>query len=77
MTPHAREAYDLVQRSWTLLKLVYFEVQELGLRFLRYDPQRGARFPSLYGVGRTGQGRKKAKKADGASEGGEPRPEGP
>jgi hypothetical protein len=64
MTPKAREAYDLVQRAWTLLRPVYFEVQELGLRFLRYDPQRDARFPSLYVVGRTGQGRKKGKKEE-------------
>ncbi|MGK3998605.1 hypothetical protein [Sorangium sp. So ce1024] len=62
LSPKAREAYDLLQRAWTLAKPLYAEVQELGLRFLRYDPQRDARFPSLYVVGRAGQGRKKTKK---------------
>jgi hypothetical protein len=62
MSPQAREAYDRVQRAWTLAKPLYFEVRELGLRFLRYDPQREARFPSLYVVGRTDQGRKRTKK---------------
>jgi hypothetical protein len=66
MSPKAREAYDLVQRAWTLAKPLYFEVRELGLRFLRHDPQREARFPSLYTVGRTGQGRRKTKKEQGA-----------
>ncbi|XYH96538.1 hypothetical protein ACMHYB_53635 [Sorangium sp. So ce1128] len=62
LSPKAREAYDLLQRAWTLAKPLYVEVQELGLRFLRYDPQRDARFPSLYVVGRAGQGRKRTKK---------------
>ncbi|MGK3982895.1 hypothetical protein WME99_07640 [Sorangium sp. So ce136] len=46
LSPRAREAYDLLQRAWTLAKPLYVEVRELGLRFLRYDPQREARFPS-------------------------------
>ncbi|WP_438016239.1 hypothetical protein WMF18_36155 [Sorangium sp. So ce315] len=71
LSPKAREAYDLLQRAWTLAKPLYVEVQELGLRFLRYDPQRDARFPSLYVVGRTGQGRKKTKKEAAAPAGGD------
>ncbi|KYF83449.1 hypothetical protein BE11_40425, partial [Sorangium cellulosum] len=75
LSPKAREAYDLLQRAWTLAKPLYVEVQELGLRFLRYDPQRDARFPSLYVVGRAGQGRKRTKKeqaAPGAGNGAAP-----
>ncbi|WP_437621202.1 hypothetical protein [Sorangium sp. So ce1151] len=70
LSPKAREAYDLLQRAWTLAKPLYVEVQELGLRFLRYDPQRDARFPSLYVVGRAGQGRKRTKKETAAPAGG-------
>jgi hypothetical protein len=62
MTPQAFGFYDLVRRTWTLLEPIYFEVRELGLRFLRYDPQREARFPSLYVVGRGSQGRRKTNK---------------
>ncbi|WP_437931584.1 hypothetical protein WMF37_20760 [Sorangium sp. So ce291] len=69
LSPRAREAYDLLQRAWTLAKPLYVEVQELGLRFLRYDPQREARFPSLYVVGRAGQGRKRTKKEPAAPAG--------
>ncbi|MGK3966024.1 hypothetical protein WMF38_17810 [Sorangium sp. So ce118] len=70
LSPKAREAYDMLQRAWTLARPLYVEVQELGLRFLRYDPQRDARFPSLYVVGRAGQGRKRTKKAAAAPAGG-------
>jgi hypothetical protein len=64
MNQAAREAFDLLKRAWTLLKAVYFEVQQAGLWLLRYDPQREERFPSLYAVGRKGQGRKKAAAAE-------------
>ncbi|WP_437574831.1 hypothetical protein [Sorangium sp. So ce887] len=74
LSPKAREAYDLLQRAWTLAKPLYIEVQELGLRFLRYDPQREARFPSLYVVGRVGQGRKRTKKEPAAPAGGDAAP---
>ncbi|WP_437878468.1 hypothetical protein [Sorangium sp. So ce513] len=60
-----------LQRAWTLARPLYVEVQELGLRFLRYDPQRDARFPSLYMVGLAGQGRKRTKKEAAAPAGGE------
>ena len=59
----AREAFDLLRRSWTLLAPVYAEVREVGLHLLRHDPEREARFPSVYSVGRKGQGRKKGPKA--------------
>jgi hypothetical protein len=62
MTPAAREWYDVLRRGWTLLRPVYREVQELGLRFLRLDPRREERFPSLFVMGRAGQGRKRTKK---------------
>ncbi|WP_437673941.1 hypothetical protein [Sorangium sp. So ce131] len=74
LSPGAREAYDLLQRAWTLAKPLYVEVQELGLRFLRYEPQRDARFPSLYVVGRAGQGRKRTKKEPAAPGGGDVTP---
>ncbi|WP_437588473.1 hypothetical protein [Sorangium sp. So ce1000] len=70
LSPKAREAYDLLQRAWTLAKPLYTEVQELGLRFLRYDPQREARLPSLYVVGRAGQGRKRTRREPAAPGGG-------
>lgn len=57
-----------------LVKPLYAEVQELGLRFLRYDPRREARFPSLYVVGRAGQGRKRTKREAGAPRGGDATP---
>ncbi len=62
MTPQAREAFDVLRRTWTLVKPLYTEVQEIGLAALRYDPERGERFPSLYAVGRKGQGRRKGAK---------------
>jgi hypothetical protein len=70
MTPTAREWYDILRRSWTLLRPVYREVQELGLRLLRLDPRREERFPSLFVMGRAGQGRKRTKKDDPPSGGG-------
>jgi hypothetical protein len=60
--PAQKRALDLLSRAWTTLKPVYFEVQQVGLAALRYDPVREDRFPSLYVVGRKGQGRKKASK---------------
>lgn len=72
MTPLAREAFDLLRRTWTLLKPLYFEVQQVGLAGLRYDPLRDERFPSVYTVGRKGQGRKKANAAPSAPAGGAP-----
>lgn len=62
MTPKAREWYDLLQRAWTLVTKIYFEVQQAGTFLLRYDPRRGERFPSLYAAARGG-GPKKGKKA--------------
>ena len=61
MTPMAREWYDLLQRTWTLVTKMYFEVQEAGTFLLRYDPRREERFPSLYAAARGG-GPKKGKK---------------
>jgi len=60
MNPDQKQAVDLLYRAWTFLKPVYFEVQEVGLAGLRYDPQREERFPSVYVVGRKGRGRRKA-----------------
>ncbi len=57
MSPKAREAYELLQRAWTLLLEVYFEVSEAGRWLLRYDPRRDERFPSLFSAGRPGSGR--------------------
>ncbi|MCK6439985.1 MAG: hypothetical protein L6Q71_07265, partial [Planctomycetes bacterium] len=68
MTPAAREWTDILRRAWTMLRPVYREVQELGLRFLRLDPRREERFPSLFVMGRSGQGRKRAKKEEGSDE---------
>ncbi|MEP7126204.1 MAG: hypothetical protein ABJE95_35050, partial [Byssovorax sp.] len=65
MTPQAREWYDVLQRAWTLVTRMYFEVQEAGTFLLRYDPRRDERFPSLYAVARGGGPKKKAKKAGG------------
>ena len=59
MTPKAREAYELMQRAWTLLVQIYFEVQEVGTCLLRRDPKRDEWFPSLYAAGRSGRPRKK------------------
>jgi hypothetical protein len=61
MTPKAREWWDLLQRAWTLVTKMYFEVQEAGTFLLRYDPRRVERFPSLYAAARGG-GPKKGKK---------------
>ncbi len=63
MSPKAREWYDLLQRAWTLATRMYFEVQQAGLFFLRYDPRRDERFPSLFSVARPGVGQKKGKKS--------------
>lgn len=68
MTPAAREWYDVLRRGWTMLRPVYREVQELGLRFLRLDPRRDERFPSLFVMGRSGQGRKRTKKDEAAED---------
>lgn len=59
MTPKAREAYTLLQRSWTFLVQVYFEVQEVGACLLRCDPRRADWLPSLYAAGRSGRPKKK------------------
>ncbi|WP_437669259.1 hypothetical protein [Sorangium sp. So ce131] len=59
MTPRARASYELLQRAWTLLVALYFEVQTVGLCLLRYDPQRNERFPSLYAAGRAGRPRRR------------------
>lgn len=64
MSPRAREAYDLLRRSWTHLLQVYSEVSEAGRWLLRHDPSRAQRFPSLFAAGRPGCGRP-AKKAKG------------
>lgn len=64
MSPQARSAFDLFQRVWTLLEVTYLEVRAVGLCLLRHDPRREERFPSLYVVGRPGQGRRKGKKGD-------------
>ena len=61
MSPKAREAYELMQRVWTLLVQIYFEVQEVGTCLLRRDPKRDEWFPSLYAAGKTGRPRKKKK----------------
>jgi hypothetical protein len=61
----AREAYDLLQRAWTLLIKVYFEVQSIGALYLRYDPMRNERFPSLFTAGRAARSKKKGR-GDGA-----------
>ena len=67
MTPKAREAYELMQRAWTLLAQTYFEVQEVGKVLLRRDPRRDEWFPSLYAAGKSGRPRKK--KGDAAAAG--------
>lgn len=65
MSPQARTWYDLTQRAWTLLELVYNDVRAVGLAFLRADPLREQRFPSLYVVGRAAPTRRKARKQQG------------
>ncbi len=65
MTPKAKEAYELMQRAWTLLVQTYFEVQEVGTCLLRRDPKRDEWFPSLYAAGKSGRPRKKK---DGAAD---------
>ena len=67
MTPKAKEAYELMQRAWTLLVQTYFEVQEVGTCLLRRDPKRDERFPSLYAAGKSGRPRKKKDGAAGAT----------
>lgn len=64
MNPPQKLAFDQLQRVWTFAVPVYFEVRQLGLAFLRYDPSRDERFPSVYVVGRKGSGRKKASKEE-------------
>jgi hypothetical protein len=66
MSPKAKEAYELLQRAWTLLLQIYFEVQEVGRVLIRHDPKRDERFPSLFAAGRSGRPRKK--KGDDAEE---------
>lgn len=66
MSPKAREAYELMQRVWTLLVQIYFEVQEVGMCLLRRDPKRDERFPSLYAAGKSGRPKKKKKKDEAA-----------
>lgn len=60
MSPKAREAYDLLQRAWTLLVQIYTEVQETGRWLQRRDPRRDEWFPSLYAAGKAGRPKKKA-----------------
>ena len=48
MSPQAKEAYELLQRAWTVLLDVYFEVREVGQCLLRRDPKRDEWFPSLF-----------------------------
>ncbi|MEP7124980.1 MAG: hypothetical protein ABJE95_28885 [Byssovorax sp.] len=67
MTPKGREAYELMQRAWTLLIQTYFEVQEVGMCLMRRDPKRDEWFPSLYAAGRSGRPRKKKDAAAGAT----------
>lgn len=66
LSPKARDAYDLLVRSWTLLLQIYTEVQRVGLCLLRHDPKQNERFPSLFAAGR--MGRPKKKKAEGSSQ---------
>jgi hypothetical protein len=68
MTPKAKEAYTLMQRAWTLLVQVYFEVQEVGKCLLRRDPKRDDWFPSLYAAGRAPRSQGKKKKDGAAAE---------
>jgi plasmid stabilization system protein ParE len=63
MNPAQRQAFDLLRRAWTLVKPIYFEVQQVGLAALRYDPARDERFPSLYTAGRKSPTRKKGSKS--------------
>jgi hypothetical protein len=64
MSPKARDAYDLLQRAWTLLLQVYFEVQTVGVTLMRQDPRRYEWFPSLFAAGRMGRPRKKKGEGD-------------
>ena len=67
MTPKAKEAYEHIQRGWTLLVQTYFEVQEVGTCLLRRDSKRAEWFPSLYAAGNSGRPRKKTVEAVGAT----------
>ncbi len=67
MTPKASQAYDQMQRAWTLLKATYAEVQEAGLWLLRFDPKRHQRFPSLLTAVRAPKAKKAAAPAAGAA----------
>jgi hypothetical protein len=70
MSPKARDAYDLLQRAWTLLLQIYFEVQKVGLCLLRHDPRQDEWFPSLFAAGRSGRPRKKKDEGEGRAAGG-------
>jgi len=59
MSPQAKDAYELLQRAWTVLLEVYTEVREVGRCLLRRDPKRDEWFPSLFAAGRAGRPRKK------------------
>jgi len=59
LSPQARAAYELLQRLWTLLLEVYFEVREVGRSLLRHDAKVDEWFPSLFAAGRAGRPRKK------------------
>ena len=75
MTPKAKEAYEHIQRGWTLLVQTYFEVQEVGTCLLRRDSKRDEWFPSLYAAGKSEWPQKKKKKdaaADARPTDGEP-----
>lgn len=61
MSPKARDAWDQLRRAWTMLLRIYFEVREIGLFLLRYDPDRGQRFPTLFTAGGLGRARKSKK----------------
>jgi len=69
-SPRAREAYDTLQRAWTVLLAVYNEVREACRFVLRYDPQRDEWLPSLFAAARpgVGRGRRPGTPADGGTE---------
>ncbi|MFO0586622.1 MAG: hypothetical protein U0441_03755 [Polyangiaceae bacterium] len=58
--PEQKLAFDQLRRAWTLLEAVYFEVRSVALGILRYVPEREELFPTVYVLGRKGQGRKKS-----------------
>lgn len=75
MSPKAREAYELLLRSWTFLLRTYAEVQEVGLCLNRRDPKRDEWFPSLFAAGKMGRPRK-AKGAGVSEDGAKPKSDG-